>query len=220
MANSDELRDLVKGQLIRIQISNAAVFKADCSAILETDLREFVRGAEGASADAGILVGARVTSFRGSDDRLAKVIQAGEAGEPDNVVAVDFKTIIPVVSTFGKDGGCYHYKISCTRVQKQKCAALIVFNPASPHLVAVIPMFYLETSNRYLDRRADSTPFTARKIPYFGGFIELFPLECTPFIMPIAFASRSLDLLRQFAAGEISTWYARWDPWGAIVAIY
>ncbi|EXJ62448.1 hypothetical protein A1O7_02883 [Cladophialophora yegresii CBS 114405] len=191
-ATLDEIRNLVQGELIRIRNSNGAVFEADCSAILGRGLPEF------------------------PEERLARVLESEKAVElePRTLVAVDFKTIMPCLSKMENNDGCYYYQINCSREQKESCAAFIVCSPASPHLVAVIPLYYLEKSGRGLVGKAEPTAFISRKIPFFGETIEPYPLEWTPFVMPVDFVDKSLDLLGQFASGKITSWK---NPYNGIV---
>jgi hypothetical protein len=94
-ATLDDIRKLVDSQLIRVRISNAAVFEADCSAILERGLQEFVRGAEGAPADGGLLVRGQSRSDTPPEERLARALELEENGKHRPLVAIDFKTIVP-----------------------------------------------------------------------------------------------------------------------------
>jgi hypothetical protein len=53
---------------------------------------------------------------------------------------------------------------------------------------------------------AESTAFTGRKIPFLGDTTEPYPLEWTPFVMPIDCVVESIALLGRFATGQITSW--------------
>ncbi|EXJ67090.1 uncharacterized protein A1O5_09736 [Cladophialophora psammophila CBS 110553] len=205
----ESLPDLVASHMMRITLSNAAIFEADCSVLLQSDDPCFVRAAEGAVADAGLLVAGQTLLPTDPKERLARALEAGK-----KIAAVDFKVMAMSLGQMAKTGGCYYYMINCSPQQRQQCAAVIVHSLLAPQLVAVIPLYYLNKSGRQAHGETESRSFTGRKIPYFGEGVEPFPLEWSPFVMPMEFVGRAMGQLRRFAAGTVARWK---NPYNDIV---
>lgn len=166
---------------------------------LHSELDFFLAGAEKAEVDCGLWL--REGGEAAGDFTLRLHTTVHENREQEEMVALDCKTISPVLSQTFK-GGLYHYEIYRTEAEQKACAGFIVHNPAAPDHVALIPTTCLE-------RTVSNTPqqrFTGRDIPLTGLPTEPFPLEWSPYVMPLDCLPTALKQLRSFALDLQSTW--------------
>jgi hypothetical protein len=168
--------------------------------LLEPELPNFILGSEGSSADCGLLFMDETLPPTKVTDRLSAVRE--KYGEKVWTILLDFKMIVPNLSATWK-GGLYYYRLNI-QPKQTLCAAFIVQNPAAPHLVALIPRSYVEGCLR--GRRTSYTACYSREAPLSGQQVEPFPMEWTPFIMPVHFLSEALRLLHTFCRGRKRFW--------------
>ncbi len=173
---------------------------------LEREVPNFIRGLEGAPYDCGLIIegprGPELTqdsSWRFSD--AIRKYEQRKAG----VALLDFKTVLPVMDKSWKGFWCY-YALSLSPDQRDHCTALIVQNPIAPHLVALVPIYYLvrgrvarqsylwtSTAHPLHDDDERNTP-------------ECLPMSFAPFTMPVTLLPQALHLLDLFCRCPGAKW--------------
>jgi hypothetical protein len=180
--------------------ATASAWEARCAWLLESELPNFVLGSEGSSVDCGLLVTDETLPMMKVTDRLSAARK--EYGENALAVLLDFKTVNPNLASRFK-GGLYYYRFNISPKQRL-CAAFIVQNPAAPHLVALMPQYHVDRCSRGL--KTGHTACYGREAPLSGRHVEPFPMEWSPFVMPLHFLPEALRLLYAFCRGLRQFW--------------
>lgn len=178
----------------------AVAWEARCAWLLESELPNFVLGSEGSSADCGLLVADGTLPTIKVTDRLSAARK--EYGENALAILLDFKTINPT-SCSSLKGGLYFYSF-CITPKQRPCAAFIIQNPAAPHLVALLPQHYVERCSRSL--KTGRRTCYGRETHLSRREVEPFPMEWSPFIMPLHVLPEALRLLYAFYQGSRQSW--------------
>ena len=191
----------VKDTTLRmLRYAAAIAWEARCAWLLESELPSFVLGSEGSSADCGLLIMDGTLPTMKVTDRLSAARK--EYGENTLAILLDFKTINPNSCPSFK-GGLYFYSIAITPKQRL-CAAFIVQNPAAPHLVALLPQYYVERCSRSL--KTGRTICHSSETHLSRREVEPFPMEWSPFVMPLHVLPEALQLLYAFYRGSRQAW--------------
>ena len=165
---------------------------------LHSKLRFFVAGSEKAVVDCGLWIRESVERPPDYSTALFETVISNQ--ERYELAALDCKTIMVWRMSSWK-GGQYCFGFETTEGQ-EACAAFIVFSPAAPNIIALIPAEYLHRATKSQNLRKAY----GREIPMTGAPIEPFPLEWCPFVMPAEDLLQALTLLRVFCLGRSSTW--------------
>lgn len=184
--------------LSSLRTAVAFQFEGACLKWLHSCRPYFLAASEKAPVDCGLWVNENDAQ---PDDYTARLFHTVHNNSSLlELVALDAKTIVEVICSSWK-GGLYHHAFT-EGSQQDKCAAFIVQNPARPDLIALVPAQYVNTVSLsdVHDRHY------GRDIPLTGAPIEPFPLEWSPFIMPVALLPKALDSLLLFASGHSDTW--------------
>ena len=197
------LHDVVK---FRVVSQVAHLWEAKCAWYLSEKLPNFVNGLEGAVIDCGVTTGGEDWSEYPLQNRIAK-IKAHQS--VTDVLLFDFKTISSQYTS--SRGARYHFLIQATGAQRQ-VAAFIVQNPASPNLVALLFWDYLEA--RYLRPKkktltnidAKKIDFGSRDIPFLGTYLESYPPEWSPFVMPLDELPEAIRRVEAIFHKETNQW--------------
>jgi len=191
----------VKDTTLRmLRYAAAIAWEARCAWLLESELSSFVLGSEGSSVDCGLLITDGTLPTMKVTDRLSAARK--EYGENTLAILLDFKTINPNSCPSFK-GGLYFYSIAITPKQRL-CAAFIVQNPAAPHLVALLPQYYVERCSRSL--KTGRTICHSSETHLSRREVEPFPMEWSPFVMPLHVLPEALQLLYAFYRGSRQAW--------------
>lgn len=195
------------GAALAIRFAAATRFECWCLKWLHDRLWWFLAGAERAEVDGGLDLGLRPGgAMQEFTEQLFKTVHGHESEL--RLLPLDCKTVQPRLAQRFK-GGLYHHHIQRMGPQKA-CAAFIVHSLDTPNDVALIPMAYLTRT----EAQDDETGFYGREIPLTGAPIEPFPLEWSPFVMPLELLPTNLGLLREFALDDTKGWYVlkKTDP--------
>jgi hypothetical protein len=183
-----------------LRYAAAIAWKARCACLLDSELPNFVLGSEGSSADCGLLITDGTLPTMKVTDRLSAARK--KYGENTLAVLLDFKTINPSSCSSFK-GGLYFYSFGIAPKQRL-CAAFIIQNPAAPHLVALLPQYYVERCSRSL--KTGHAICYGRETHLSHREVEPFPMEWSPFVMPLHVLPEALQLLYAFYRGSRQVW--------------
>lgn len=141
------LKPLVAATLRFLRITAvASLWEARCAWLLEPCLWNLIYATEGAQYDCGLLITdstSKTLMVKADVPKLNRLMGLFE--KEDILVPLDFKTISPIPFTKYR-GNRYFYSFSVKR-QQRLCTTYIVGNPAVPHLVTIIPQYYLMRDN-------------------------------------------------------------------------
>jgi len=151
-------------------------FQARCAWLLEPELPYFVFGAEGATVDCGLVVKDDLQVEDDGTKRLFDVIEKG--CDETQLLPIDIKTIHPVLCPTRK-GGRYFYMFH-QKPGQRSCVMFIIQNSAAPHLVALIPRFYLD---RVFSSSTTRKAYFSREYDLSSSPVAPFPLEWTAHVM-------------------------------------
>lgn len=201
--------------ILKASLRTGAGYRFECTCLrwLHTRLPYLLTGAEKALVDCGLCVDDSLQLPTDYSARLFETVFKNE--DVKGMIPLDCKTVEEIISPVYK-GGLYYHAIHTTLTQ-QNCAAFLVFNPRAQQLIAVLPLSYLN--------HAKSSPalsevrYHGREIPLTGAPIEPFPLEWSPFVMPIELLPNALDSLHQWCCGSSVTWSVLIGPLLSLIQI-